>query len=467
MTAINGTSVPRIPPDESAADPQRLLFGVSLEAVRRPERLVFALPLAGAAVGAAVGGAALFSNAADAFAVPVLGLLGMSLLVAAAYLRTRNDTLDRAALILAGLCLAAIALLLVLPEWMYGGNVNGIVHRSVVSGPLLLVLSTATAAHAIRMLLGASPSGQDLALYPVFALPIVLALIAYGIVLGRVIVSGVGGLSLDLLTTAWRQDQGVTGFTYQLGFFNNIMGTFLLIAMTLLLAIFPGVGAGVFMSEYPGRVARVINFCTTMLRAISMFIIGAAALGLVHAAGSLDPGSFLSQLIRGSYADATGIRPEKGSFLTASLFLALLVMPVIARLTEEGLRSVPREIREGTVALGATDGYGLRRILLPWAAPNILTALLIAGAEAAGSLAILMFLAGPGQNGVGPLNGVTSLDYAVFATRYGPRTYFDTMRQYQSTAALLLLLLTLGLTALAMVLQRRFAKRYRGSMIAN
>ena len=145
----------------------------------------------------------------------------------------------------------------------------------------------------------------------------------------------------------------------------------------------------------------------------------------------------------------------------------MLVMPVIARLTEEGLRSVPREIREGSVALGATDGYGLRRILLRWAAPNILTALILAGAEAAGGLAIIMFVAGVGQNGIGPFNGVTTLDYAVFATKYGPRVYFDSMKQYQFTAALLLLILTVGLTLVAMALQRRFVARYRGSITAH
>ena len=102
----------------------------------------------------------------------------------------------------------------------------------------------------------------------------------------------------------------------------------------------------------------------------------------------------------------------------------------------------------------------------PWAAPNILTALILAGAEAAGGLAIVMFLAVPGQNGVGPLSGVTTLDYAVFASRYGPRPYVDSMREYQSTAALLLLILTIGLTFVALTLQRRFAKRYRGSLTA-
>src|SRR5262249_33475565 len=146
------------------------------------------------------------------------------------------------------------------------------------------------------------------------------------------------------------------------------------------------------------------------------------------------------------------------------VFLAVLVMPVIARLTEEGLRSVPRELREGSIALGATDGYGLRRILLPWAAPNILTALILAGAEAAGGLAVIWFIAGTGEQGVGLFANGTDLDFAVFAAKFGPRDYWNSMGPYQDTGALLLLVLAVALTLVALAFRRRFARRYRGSL---
>jgi phosphate transport system permease protein len=271
-----------------------------------------------------------------------------------------------------------------------------------------------------------------------------------------------------MLTTAWGPVPG--SGEYSIGYLNNILGTFLLLALTLLFAFLPGVGAGVFMSEYPGRMARVIGFCATMLRAIAIFIIGATAVGVVHLADVFDSSSFLSLLIRGGWDDGTRIQAQKGSFVLAAVFLALLVLPVIARLTEEGLRSAPREMREGSVALGATDGYGLRRILLPWAAPNILTALILAGAEAAGSLAVIWFIAGTGEHGVGLFANVTDMDFAVFAAKFGPRDYALNanpqyqMLQYQDTAALLLLVLTIALTVVAMLLQRRFAARYRGSI---
>jgi len=199
-----------------------------------------------------------------------------------------------------------------------------------------------------------------------------------------------------------------------------------------------------------------------------MFVIGAAAFGLVHLLSSWKADDLLSQLVRGSYSDSSGqTLPEHGSFLFAAVILGLLVMPVIAKLTEEGLRSVPREIREGSIALGATEGHGLRRILLPWAAPNILTGLVLAAAEANGSLAVLVFLGVIGEHGVGPLSGVTTLDYSIFEISWGPMQYTRVMEQYRLTAALVLLLLTMGLTVLAMLLQRRFATRYRGSLTSN
>jgi phosphate transport system permease protein len=98
-----------------------------------------------------------------------------------------------------------------------------------------------------------------------------------------------------------------------------------------------------------------------------------------------------------------------GSYFTAAIILSLLVIPVIFRSTEEGIRSLPPEIRDGSMALGAPEGYTLTRIILPWSLPNILTGLLIGCAEVAGSVAVIMFIAGTGENGVSPLGEVTPL----------------------------------------------------------
>ena len=434
------------------------------EARRHPERIAYALPLTVAVVGMVAAVVTTFTNATDPLMAPLLLLLGLTEGTAVAVRRRRTGVLDRLGLGLAIVALAAGIATLLLPIWTYGYDLNGIIHRTVFSGPASFALGTAIAALSIRRLLSASPSGQDLALVAVFAGPIVLGLIGFAFVLGRIVVAGARTFQLSMLTTAWSQIPGQNA--YNIGYLNNILGSLLLIALTLAFAILPGVAAGVFVSEYPGRMARLINFCTTMLRAIAIFVIGATAIGVVHLADGLDSNSFLSLLIPGGWNDGTRIQAQRGSFVLAAAFMAMLVMPVIARLTEEGLRSVPREMREGSVGLGATEGYGLRRILLPWAAPNIMTALVLAGAEAAGALAVIWFMASPGEHGVGLFSSVTDLDFAVFAAKYGPRAYWDSMYQYQSTAALLLLILTLSLTLVAMAIQRRFAKRYRGSITA-
>jgi phosphate transport system permease protein len=204
-----------------------------------------------------------------------------------------------------------------------------------------------------------------------------------------------------------------------------------------------------------------------MLRAVSVFVLGAVAFGIVSSMSGVAPGSILSQLVSGVAYDQNGLaHPGTGSFVLASGVLALLVIPVIAKQTQEGLRSVPREIREGSVALGATEGYGLRRILLPWAGLNILTGLLLGAAEASGGLAAIVLIAGLGSDGVGPTNTVTSLDYALFSTLYGYHPYVQAMQAYRYTTALLLLALTLGLAVLALVARRRVGRRYRGGLTA-
>jgi phosphate transport system permease protein len=450
--------------------PRGRVPAVLTAARQRPEQLAFALPLVIALIGMVVATATVLTNGTDPVIAVLLLALGVTLGPAVALRRARAGVLDLPAVILAVLAVTIGIVVALLPLWIYGFNINGIVSRTVVSGPALLVLGTLIAMLSIRRLLAESPSGQDLALVPLFAAPIVLGIIGFVLVLGSILVTGISRFRFDMLTTAWGPIAGTPD--YSIGYLNNILGTFLLLGLTLVFAVLPGVGAGVFMSEYPGRISRIISFCATMLRAIAIFIFGAVATGVVKLARGLDSDSFLSLLVRGGWDDGTRIQAQKGSFVLAAVFLALLVMPVIARLTEEGLRSVPREIREGSVGLGATDGYSLRRILLPWAAPNILTAIIVAGAEAAGGLGVIWFIAGTGEHGVGLFSNVTDLDFAVFAARFGPRPYALNavveyqMAQYQQTAAMLLLVLTVGLTLLAMLLQRRFAKRYRGSITA-
>jgi ABC-type phosphate transport system permease subunit len=475
MKALNGESLSRSQVAIATVPRTRLLFGIPVAMAAGAERRLYLVPLGGAVAGLLVGVVALFLNEASALIAPVAGVTGLGLFATSLDGRRRSGRWDRAGVGLALLSWLVVAVAVLAPLYLYGWQVNGVIHRSAYAAPLLLAASVAAASYSLRRLLGDTPTARDVSIYPLIALPVALALVAYVLLLGQILVKGAPGISLDVLLTPWGQtivgDPADGNFVYQYGLRNHILGTLLLMFLTCAFSIAPGIGVGVFMSEYPGRVANVIGFATTMLRAMSVFIIGVAAIGFVRIVNGWDATAPLSVLIRGSFTfgETGATQPGSGSFISAALFLSLLVIPIIAKLTEEGLRSVPRDIREGSIAAGATDGYGLRRVLLPWAGPNIVTGLLLGAAEAAGSLAIIMFLAGNGEYGVGPTSTVTGLDYALFSTRYGKQEFISTMGyraefDYAYTAALLLLLITLGLTVVAMLVRQRFSKRYRGSL---
>ena len=355
-----------------------------------------------------------------------------------------------------GFSVISAILLWALPEYLYGFEINGIIHRSLISALLLLAIALPSTCCSLYYLLGATPRAHDLSRYPLIILPVFLTMAAYSFLIYYLIKEGAPNLNWEIISTPYQAAFGAK----QAGMRNHILGTLLLMAQTSLVSLPIGVGAGVFMSEYGGWLAGAVRFSTTSLRAISVLVLGIAAYSLVR----YSSGTFLSDIFCGYWYDPNGVQhPADGSFFTAAIFLSLLVIPVIARATEEGIRSLPAELREGSLALGTSEGHTLTHIVLPWALPNIITGLLLGCAEAAGSVAVIMFIAGTGEFGVGPLNEVTSLSYFIFDCNYGSHAFRVLMRPYQFSAALLLLFITTGLSMAALILKRRFAKRYQGA----
>ena len=411
-----------------------------------------ALTFATSALGIVLGCLSLFLNSLEAYPVPLLGFLSFSLLGLFFYAHHLKGVWERRLIILAGFSLISALLLLALPEYLYGFQINAIIHRSFISALLLFAVALPSSCSSLRYLLGATPRAEDISRYPLIILPVFLALAAYVLLLSRPLLEGASNLDWQVITTPYSRWP-----IEQAGLRNYILGTLLLMALTSLISLPIGVAAGVLMGEYGGRLAEVVRFSLGALRGISVFILGITAFSLVK----YSKGTFLSDSISGFYQVGEHRIPEDGSFLIAAIFLSLLVIPIIARVTEEGIRSLPAELREGSLALGASEGHTLIRIILPWALPNIITGLLLGGAEAAGSVAVIMFLAGTGEHGVGLFREVTSLAYFIFDYRYNLQLR-NIMEGYQFSAALLLLVITLGLSIAALILKRRFAQRYRG-----
>jgi len=172
------------------------------------------------------------------------------------------------------------------------------------------------------------------------------------------------------------------------GIFPAIFGTVMMVFLMSLIVTPFGVLAAVYLREYakPGPLVRLVRIAVNNLAGVPSIVFGVFGLGFfVYLVGGT-----LDQLLHPEALPTPTL--GTGGILWASLTLALLTVPVVIVATEEGLAAVPRIVREGSLALGATKFETLWRVVLPAAAPGILTGLILALARAAGEVAPLMLV---------------------------------------------------------------------------
>jgi phosphate transport system permease protein len=172
------------------------------------------------------------------------------------------------------------------------------------------------------------------------------------------------------------------------GVFPAIFGT---VMMTLLMAVVVtpfGVLAAVYLREYArqGWMTRIIRIAVNNLAGVPAIVYGVFGLGFfVYVLGGSIDRLFFPERLPAPTLGTPGL-------LWASLTLALLSVPVVIVATEEGLARIPRSLREGSLALGATQAETLWKIVLPMASPAIMTGVILAVARAAGEVAPLMLV---------------------------------------------------------------------------
>ena len=172
------------------------------------------------------------------------------------------------------------------------------------------------------------------------------------------------------------------------GVYPAIFGTVLLVVIMSVFVTPLGVIAAVYLREYakPGPVTSAIRIAVNNLAGVPSVVYGVFGFGffVYLVGGSLDQAFF---------ADALP-SPTLGTpgLLWSALTLTLLTVPVVIVATEEGLTRIPRAIREGSLALGATKAETLWRTVLPMATPAMMTGLILAVARAAGEVAPLMMV---------------------------------------------------------------------------
>jgi len=172
------------------------------------------------------------------------------------------------------------------------------------------------------------------------------------------------------------------------GIFPAIFGTVTMVLIMSVLVTPFGVVAAVYLKEYArqGPIIRLIRIAVNNLAGVPSIVYGVFGLGffVYFLGGSIDDLFFQARLPTPTFGSP--------GLMWASLTLAILTVPVVIVATEEGLSRIPRAIREGSLALGATKAETLWRTVLPMAAPAMMTGLILAVARAAGEVAPLMMV---------------------------------------------------------------------------
>ena len=203
---------------------------------------------------------------------------------------------------------------------------------------------------------------------------VLLALVPLALVLFFVVSQGIQSLNMNFFTHM-PAPVGETGG----GMANSIVGSLILVSLGGLFAVPVGIMSGIYMSEYAGtRFASIVRFAADTLNGVPSIVVGVFVYGIA-------------------------VLPFKQfSAIAGGLALGIMMIPIIARTTEELLLLVPGTMREGALALGATHARAVFTVVVPSALQGIITGIVLAVARIAGETAPLIF---------------TSLNNGFFSTR--------------------------------------------------
>jgi phosphate transport system permease protein len=245
----------------------------------------------------------------------------------------------------------------------------------------------------------------------------VLAIIPLFVILSYLLVQGISSLNLQAFTQLPPPPLVAGG-----GFGNAIIGTLVMVGIGIAISVPVGVMTAIYLSEFgKGKLADIIRFATDVLSGVPSIIIGVFAYAVVV----LTVGSF--------------------SAWAGGFALAILMVPIVIRTTEESLKLVPQEVRQAAVGIGANHYQTVLFIVLPAALPAVITGVTLAVARAAGETAPLIFTALFNQFWINWNNGLkeptASLAVLVYNFAIVP---FKNQQQLAWAAAFILVLLVLA-----------------------
>jgi phosphate transport system permease protein len=244
-----------------------------------------------------------------------------------------------------------------------------------------------------------------------------------------------------------REDQVAAAGAF--GWIPVLVGTLVITGIAILVAIPIGILSAIYLNEFAGaRVRAVTKPVLELLAGVPTVVYGFFAILVVAPA------------IR-TAGQAVGLDVAPNTALAAGSVMGIMLIPFISSFTDDALTAVPRSLRDGSLALGATRGETMTKVLVPAAIPGIVGGILLAVSRAVGETMIVVMAAGLiATLTVNPLDSVTTVTVQIVTLLIGD-TEFDNPKTLAAFAlGLMLFLVTLALNVIALGIVRRYRELY-------
>ncbi|MFQ6073240.1 MAG: phosphate ABC transporter permease PstA [Methanosarcinales archaeon] len=268
----------------------------------------------------------------------------------------------------------------------------------------------------------------------------VIVLIILALLLYFIFSNGISAINWEFLT------EMPSAYMTEGGIYPAIIGTLYLVIVSMMVALPLGVLSAIYLTEYAkkGKTTKIINLAINNLAGTPSIVFGLFGLAL--------------------FVNYFGFGP---SILAASLTLALVVLPVIIRASEEALLTVPQEYREASLAIGATKWQTIQRVVLPAAIPGIITGTILSIGRVAGETAPILFTGAAYYLPRLPdsiYDQFMALPYHLFVMATSGTNIAKT-RPLQYGTAFVLLVIVLSVNLIAVIIRKHYRKKlYKGKV---
>lgn len=228
-----------------------------------------------------------------------------------------------------------------------------------------------------------------------------------------------------------------------------LFGTLVISAVAMAVAVPTGIMSAIYLTEYSGeRFRSVVKPMLEILAGIPTVVYGFFAVLTV------------APLVR-SLGLAIGVDAAPNSALAAGAVMGVMLIPFISSLSDDAFAAVPRAMREGSFALGATKGETIRKVLLPAALPGIVGGVLLALSRAIGETMIVVMAAGLiARMTLNPFDSVTTVTVQIVTLLVGDSEFDNPKTLAAFALGLVLFVITLGLNLIALRTVRKYREKY-------